>query len=85
MFIDLPSDWEPMNGKPMKRVPISPNSAEYKEVEKRFKKSAPHYTIKEVSSTITHLCLLGLVHLSNALSKLVRPMLASGNTNLNNI
>ena len=41
---DLPAAWSPMNGEPMKRVPLSPGATEYDEVLKKFRTSAPSFS-----------------------------------------
>lgn len=48
LALELPPNWEPMNGEFFKKVELQPNSQEYKDVAQDFLKTAK-YNIQKVS------------------------------------
>ena len=46
LAIELPTQWEPMNGEDFKKVELHPNSTEYQDVAKGFLKTAKYNILK---------------------------------------
>ena len=87
MFVALPADWEPMNGKPMKCVKLTPGSAEYKEVQRKFDESHSihRYTIRKVSVALFDFHSSGLPNIFFKLRSQIQTMVESSNANLTDL